>query len=100
MVAAWNPAVSGGHLWLDKAAPKEFAGEVGEFTAELNVGAPVDPAAMEQLFKHETQARQAELWLQDEGCTVDPVRDTLALRAALLSKKPVSTERCPRCFHH
>ena len=33
LLGAWHPEVVEGHLWFDKAAPKEFVGEVGEMVA-------------------------------------------------------------------
>ena len=39
VMGAWNPTLEGGNIWIDKA-PTEFAGELGEFTAELNVIPP------------------------------------------------------------
>ena len=47
-IAAWHPTIVDGHLWLDKREPREFAGEVGEFAAEMAVGlgAPARPPTM------------------------------------------------------
>ncbi len=99
VLAAWNPVVESGSLWLDKDAPSEFVGEMGEFAAELSV-LPPGQTAMKHLFKHEAQANLAEGWLREECGSADPVRDAAALRTALQRRCPVTTERCPRCRHN
>ena len=98
VLGAWHPALDGTNLWLDKSAPTEFAGELGEFSAELNV-LPNGQVSLTDLFKYDVQASLAETWLREECESTNPVREVAALRTALLGRHPVSTERCPRCAH-
>ena len=53
VLSGWAPVLKGEQLWLNKAAPKEFAGEVTELVADLTVLPKGGLEEFSALFKHE-----------------------------------------------